>query len=205
MLYYVSREIWLGNLKKFICIDQSRFYIFSHLTFDNSKIFNFTSKYFSLFNNKPPSSWVTHIASDFLTCCSCSYYSSMVLFYHNVSKLYWVYSKFRWRTLYLNLGAIGKKYNIFFWKWLIIYKLIQCSNFSQCGNILATMSSCTKTIFKPPFEFRSFLNRGKWYASILNSLSGKLESSLILSVQSVSILHVEMISLFFSFKKFLLR
>ena len=28
--YYVSREIWLDNSKKLICIDQSRFYIFSH-------------------------------------------------------------------------------------------------------------------------------------------------------------------------------
>ena len=28
--YYVSREIWLGNSKKLICIDQLRFYIFSH-------------------------------------------------------------------------------------------------------------------------------------------------------------------------------
>ena len=27
--YYFSREIWLGNSKKLICIDQSRFYIFS--------------------------------------------------------------------------------------------------------------------------------------------------------------------------------
>ena len=30
-LFYVSLEIWLGNSKKLICIDQSRFYIFSHL------------------------------------------------------------------------------------------------------------------------------------------------------------------------------
>ena len=30
LFYYVSREIWLGNSKKLICIDQSRFYIFSH-------------------------------------------------------------------------------------------------------------------------------------------------------------------------------
>ena len=30
LFYYVSREIWLGNTEKLICIDQSRFYIFSH-------------------------------------------------------------------------------------------------------------------------------------------------------------------------------
>ena len=29
LFYYVIREIWLGNSKKLICIDQSRFYIFS--------------------------------------------------------------------------------------------------------------------------------------------------------------------------------
>ena len=30
LIYHVSQEIWLGNSKKLICIDQSRFYIFSH-------------------------------------------------------------------------------------------------------------------------------------------------------------------------------
>ena len=30
LFYYVSREMWLGNSKKLICIDQSRFEIFSH-------------------------------------------------------------------------------------------------------------------------------------------------------------------------------
>ena len=30
LFYYVSREIWLGNSKKLICIDHSRFQIFSH-------------------------------------------------------------------------------------------------------------------------------------------------------------------------------
>ena len=29
-VYHVSREIWLDNSKNLICIDQSRFYIFSH-------------------------------------------------------------------------------------------------------------------------------------------------------------------------------
>ena len=30
LFYYVSQETWLGNSKKVTCIDQSRFYIFSH-------------------------------------------------------------------------------------------------------------------------------------------------------------------------------
>ena len=38
-----------------------------------------TSKYFSFFNNKPPVSWAAHTTRDFLTCYSCSYYSSMYL------------------------------------------------------------------------------------------------------------------------------
>ena len=29
LFYYASREIWLGNSKKLICMDQSRFYIFT--------------------------------------------------------------------------------------------------------------------------------------------------------------------------------
>ena len=52
--------------------------IFSH-TYENSKMFNITSKYFSFFNNKPPASWVVHITRDFLACYSCSNYSSMPL------------------------------------------------------------------------------------------------------------------------------
>ena len=41
-------------------------------------MFNITSKYFSFFSNSPPASWVAHIARDFFTCYSCSYYSSML-------------------------------------------------------------------------------------------------------------------------------
>ena len=41
-------------------------------------MFNITSKYFSIFNNKPPASWVAHVTSDFLTCYSCLYYNSMI-------------------------------------------------------------------------------------------------------------------------------
>ena len=41
-------------------------------------MFNITSNYFNIFNNKPPSTWVVHITRDFLTCYSCSYYSSML-------------------------------------------------------------------------------------------------------------------------------
>ena len=77
LFFYVSREIWLGNSKKLICTDQSRFYIFSH-THENSKMFNVTSKYFCFFINKPPACWVTHITRGFITCYSCSYYSSIL-------------------------------------------------------------------------------------------------------------------------------
>ena len=40
---------------------------------------NITLKFFSIFNRKPLTNWVTHITRDFLTCYSCSYYSPMVL------------------------------------------------------------------------------------------------------------------------------
>ena len=74
--YYVSWEIWLGNSKKLICIDQSGLYIFSHPR--QLKTFKITSKYSSFFNNKQPASWVAHITGVFLACYSCSYYSSML-------------------------------------------------------------------------------------------------------------------------------
>ena len=73
--YYVIQEIWLGNSKMLICIDHQDS-TFSQ-TRENSKMFNITSKYFSFFNNKPPATWVGHIARDFLTCYSCLYYSFM--------------------------------------------------------------------------------------------------------------------------------
>ena len=47
-------------------------------TLENSKMCKITSKYFSVFNNEPPAGWVAHITEDFLTCYSCSYYSSMI-------------------------------------------------------------------------------------------------------------------------------
>ena len=77
LFYYVRREIWLGNSKKLICIDQSRFYIFSHPR--ECKNVNITSKYFRFFNRKLPASQVAHITRDFLTCYSSSYCCSMAI------------------------------------------------------------------------------------------------------------------------------
>ena len=42
-----------------------------------SKMFHTPSKYFSIFNNKAPASWVVHITRAFLICYSCLHYSSM--------------------------------------------------------------------------------------------------------------------------------
>ena len=56
---YLCWDIWLGNSKKFIFIDQLRFYIFSH-----PRKFKNVVKYCSFFNNKLPVSWVLHIARD---------------------------------------------------------------------------------------------------------------------------------------------
>ena len=42
------------------------------------KIFNITWKYFSIFNNKPLTSWVAHITRDFITYSSCSYCTFML-------------------------------------------------------------------------------------------------------------------------------
>ena len=79
---------------------------------------------------------------------------------------------------------------------------------SQWGNFLVIMVSRTKSIFLPPFESQSFLKTGNWYPSILNWPSEKLVSSLVSSMQSISISDVAMISLkqiIFSFKEFMLN
>ena len=43
----------------------------------NSKMLN---KNFSFFSNTLSASWVAHITGDFLTCYSCSYFSSMIIY-----------------------------------------------------------------------------------------------------------------------------
>ena len=71
----VEKNGW--EIQKSLFPQTNQVFIFSY-TRENSKMFNITSTYFSFFNNKPPVSWVVHITRDFLTCYSCSYYSSMV-------------------------------------------------------------------------------------------------------------------------------
>ena len=63
-------------------------------TWENSKALNTTSKYFSIFNKKPPASWVAHVTRNFLTSYSYSYYSSWLnwlvcdVFLHLFSNLF---------------------------------------------------------------------------------------------------------------------
>ena len=64
-----SQEIqWLGDYWKLIYIKQLRFC--SSCPRKISKLFNITSKYFCIFINASPASWVEHIRRDFHTCYS---------------------------------------------------------------------------------------------------------------------------------------
>ena len=73
------------------------------------KMFNIALKCFNTFNNKPPSSWVAHIRRNFLTCYSCSYYSSMVIHQNKYAPLKWMFCK-------KTLGCkIEKKCNMELW------------------------------------------------------------------------------------------
>ena len=63
LFYCLSQETWLDDSWKLVYRNQSRFYNFN-FTKKNSKKFNITSIYFSMFNNKPPASWVAHITRD---------------------------------------------------------------------------------------------------------------------------------------------
>ena len=42
-------------------------------------MFDVTLKYFNIFSNKPPASWVAYITRNFLTYYPCWYYSSMII------------------------------------------------------------------------------------------------------------------------------
>ena len=72
--YCLRRLIWLCDLWKLVFIDQSRLYNSLHSKI--SKIFNITSKYFSVFDN---TSSVAHTESYFHTYYFCSYFNFMVL------------------------------------------------------------------------------------------------------------------------------
>ena len=85
-------------------------------------MFHMTSKYFNIFNNKPPASWVTYITRDFLTCYSCSYYSSMLE--HSLSRTIflgplevWVTgSSINKATHYKITALLKNKTFVFFWR-----------------------------------------------------------------------------------------
>ena len=91
---------------KHIYINRSWLYNFSHVA--NSKMFNITSKYFTILNNKPTASWVAHITRDFLACYSCSYYSSMI--YPNFQTLILILSCNKFLSIFgflIKLPAFG--------------------------------------------------------------------------------------------------
>ena len=73
------------SVEKYDCAIQKSLFAWTNqdstfsLTRENSKMFDITSKYFGFFNNETPATLVAHMTRNFLTCYSCSYYSSMVL------------------------------------------------------------------------------------------------------------------------------
>ena len=73
----MSAEKYGWVIQKSLFAYANQDFTFFH-TRENSNMFSITSKYFSLFDNKPPASWVAHITRDFFTRYSCSYYSSML-------------------------------------------------------------------------------------------------------------------------------
>ena len=72
----MSLEKYGWEIRKSLLAQTNQDSLFSHIR-KNSKMFNITLKYFSLFNNKPPASSLAHIAKNFFACYSCSYYSYM--------------------------------------------------------------------------------------------------------------------------------
>ena len=100
---FLTQEISLGNSWKLICMDLS-------------KMFLITSKYFSIFNNKPPASWVAHVSRDFLACYPCLYYSFMIyarlvsshLFFFRSCSIFSLYSFYKRPRKSFSLARIHK-------------------------------------------------------------------------------------------------
>ena len=63
--------------RKLICIDQSWFYNF--LLAGEFKNVSLNVKYFGIFKNTPPASWVAHTTRVFFTCYTCSYYILIII------------------------------------------------------------------------------------------------------------------------------
>ena len=92
-------------------------------THENSKIFNITSKYFSFFNNKPPANWIAHITKVFLSCYSCSYYSSMlVIKRYDLNYFdYWTEKKYNWKKIFVCHNVFQRRINQIDDKWWIYH------------------------------------------------------------------------------------
>ena len=76
-------------------------------THENWKMLHITSKYFSFFSNEPPANWVVHVTRDFLTCYSCSYYSSMMSLKFRVCYITGQWGKFAVKNVPLHLHILS--------------------------------------------------------------------------------------------------
>ena len=79
---------------------------------------------------------------------------------------------------------------------------------SQWDNLMATMTSLSKTIFPSPFESQSFLTRGNWLPINFELAVRKTSIKFSFISANISIFDVEMIFLkqiIFYFKEFMLR
>ena len=103
------------SVKKHDCMIHENLFIYINqystisFTWENSKMFNITSKYFRLFKNKPLASWVAHLTRDFHTCYSCSYYSSMDLWRIDGILFLILWNFFVTSTLYCTLNILWLK------------------------------------------------------------------------------------------------
>ena len=95
LFYWFNQEMRLEDWRKRICINQSRL-VLSYPRRISKKI-NIISKYFCTFNNAPLARWVVYIIRDFLTCYSCSHYSSMFLLIFSSQDSYFVLLKLHWQ------------------------------------------------------------------------------------------------------------
>ena len=159
-------------------------------------MFNITSKCLSSFNNKPSASWVAHITRDFLTCYSCSYYSSVIRpskhSEHNINIVIWkhlfvIMYGLLMTDVFLNINLLNNQWNNHHTVFLhtSLMSKNQCVKSVQIRSFFWSVFSCIWTEYswnlRIQSEYRKTRTRknsifGRFSRSEWNTISEELDS-----------------------------
>ena len=135
-----------------------------------SKIFNITSKYFSIIDNKAPASWVAYITRCFYCTLFCLYYS-IILKYHSFSPFVTIKEWFVFHDLSM-FGNISRMHFLFLtYKTLRAIVTLFFSNFFQSSFPDANFISSQLYWFLLFFvDFFGFLRDFTWLVQCIENI-----------------------------------